>query len=174
MLKVSTCRIWNTYREYKKLIETISLNAWILHVVGSRSEKKTFVPSQWMWPSNNHNLRLCRFSMDRIHWSLLEKKRHFGFREKQGSVRELSKCHSSRISLLYELKSLWQWQQLSVSSCTAAVSSYTLKNKLNIYLFWPLRYKSEGRGFDSRWCHWIFFIDIILPAALWPRGWLSL
>jgi len=31
-----------------------------------------------------------------------------------------------------------------------------------------LRYKSEGRGFDSRWCHWNFFIDIILPAALWP------
>ena len=29
-----------------------------------------------------------------------------------------------------------------------------------------LRYKPEGRGFDSRWCHWIFFIDIILPAAL--------
>jgi hypothetical protein len=27
-----------------------------------------------------------------------------------------------------------------------------------------LRYKLEGRGFDSRWCHWIFFIDIILPA----------
>jgi len=20
----------------------------------------------------------------------------------------------------------------------------------------PLRYKSEGRGFDSRWCHWNF------------------
>jgi hypothetical protein len=30
-----------------------------------------------------------------------------------------------------------------------------------------LRYKPEGRGFDSRWCHWVFFIDI-LPAALWP------
>jgi len=31
-----------------------------------------------------------------------------------------------------------------------------------------LRYKSEGHGFDSRWCHWNFFVDIILPAALWP------
>ena len=30
-----------------------------------------------------------------------------------------------------------------------------------------LRYKPEGRGFDSRWCR-IFFIGIILPAALWP------
>ena len=25
------------------------------------------------------------------------------------------------------------------------------------------RYKLEGRGFDSQWCH---FIDLILPAAL--------
>jgi hypothetical protein len=23
-----------------------------------------------------------------------------------------------------------------------------------------------GRGFDSRWCHWNFFSDIILPVAL--------
>ena len=29
-----------------------------------------------------------------------------------------------------------------------------------------LRYKPEGRGFDSRWCHF--------PAALWPWGRLSL
>jgi len=31
-----------------------------------------------------------------------------------------------------------------------------------------LRYKSEGRGSLK------FFIDLILPAALWPWVWLSL
>ena len=27
------------------------------------------------------------------------------------------------------------------------------------------RYKPEGRGFNSRWCHWIFSLTI-LPAEL--------
>jgi len=31
-----------------------------------------------------------------------------------------------------------------------------------------LRYKSEDRGFDSHRVSMEFFIDIILPAALWP------
>ena len=29
----------------------------------------------------------------------------------------------------------------------------------------PLRYKPEGRGFDSRWCHWIFS----LTSSFWPH-----
>jgi len=35
-----------------------------------------------------------------------------------------------------------------------------------VQLVEALRYEPEGRGFDSRWCHWNSFIDIILPAAL--------
>jgi hypothetical protein len=30
-----------------------------------------------------------------------------------------------------------------------------------------LSYELEGCGFDSRWMSFEFFIDIILPAALW-------
>jgi hypothetical protein len=33
-----------------------------------------------------------------------------------------------------------------------------------------LRYKPEGRGFDSRWCHCKFFIDIILPGRTMALG----
>jgi hypothetical protein len=36
-----------------------------------------------------------------------------------------------------------------------------------------LRYKPEGRGFDSPWCHWNFSLTIT-PAAQWPWGRLSL
>jgi hypothetical protein len=31
-----------------------------------------------------------------------------------------------------------------------------------------LFHKSEGRGFYTRWGHWIPSIDLILPAAKWP------
>ena len=36
------------------------------------------------------------------------------------------------------------------------------------------RYKVEGPGFNSRWCHWSFVIDIILSTSLLPWGRLSL
>jgi hypothetical protein len=35
-------------------------------------------------------------------------------------------------------------------------------------MFEALRYKPEGRGFDSRWCHWNFSLTVILLTALWP------
>ena len=31
-----------------------------------------------------------------------------------------------------------------------------------------LCYKSESRGFDSRWCHWSFFIDLSLRPHYGP------
>jgi hypothetical protein len=36
---------------------------------------------------------------------------------------------------------------------------------LVVQLVEALRYKPHGRGFDSRWWHWNFFTDIILPAS---------
>ena len=37
----------------------------------------------------------------------------------------------------------------------APVPSVTMEHAV-AQLVEALRYKPEGRGFDSRWCHWIF------------------
>jgi hypothetical protein len=44
---------------------------------------------------------------------------------------------------------------------------YTVQTKtITLKTTYCVCYKQEGRGFDSRWRHWQFFIDVILPAAL--------
>jgi hypothetical protein len=43
-----------------------------------------------------------------------------------------------------------------------------------VQLIETLCYKPEGGVFDPRWGHWNFFIDLILPAAMWPQSQASL
>ena len=42
------------------------------------------------------------------------------------------------------------------------------------HLVEALRFMPSGRGFDPRWCHCNFFIDVIIRAALRPGSRLSL
>ena len=66
--------------------------------------------------------------------------------------------------VMLEWCQIWFFTLMSI--CTlkleAASSSETLVPVCNVeghamaQLVEALRYKPEGRGFDSRWCHWIF------------------
>jgi len=44
---------------------------------------------------------------------------------------------------------------------------YLIRGHAMALLVEALHYNPECRGFVSRYCHWKFFIDIFLPAALW-------
>jgi hypothetical protein len=55
------------------------------------------------------------------------------------------------------------------------VRSRTQATEFFLYsLVEALRYKSEGRGFETRWGEWIFSIYLILPARTSPWALLSL
>jgi len=56
------------------------------------------------------------------------------------------------------------WKELQVYNVTIDTDAF--RGHAVAQMVQALRYKSEGRGFDSRWCHWISF----LPAALWSWG----
>ena len=51
-------------------------------------------------------------------------------------------------SLFMTLKSTWE--------CNTSRQFYTVGGHAVAQLVEALRYKPEGRGFDSRWCHWNF------------------
>jgi len=65
-----------------------------------------------------------------------------------------------------------KWIYTSTPLCT--FMSFTGGTLLVAHLVEALRYKPEGRGFDSQWGSLKFFIDIIPPVLLWPWGLLSL
>jgi hypothetical protein len=68
------------------------------------------------------------------------------------------------VEYIYHLKYIKKKQQIHFSIWGHVVA----------HLVEALRYKPEGRGFDSRWCHWNFSWHIIFQATLWPCGRISL
>jgi hypothetical protein len=53
--------------------------------------------------------------------------------------------------------------QLNIRYKRKDMEGYSVANLVE-----ALSHKTEGRGFDSQWGHWIFLIYLIFSAALWP------
>jgi hypothetical protein len=63
-----------------------------------------------------------------------------------------------------EFLDMTSWISADTSCFTELPTNYVAQ------LFEALRFKPEGRGLDSRWGSFVFFIDLILPAALLHYG----
>ena len=66
----------------------------------------------------------------------------------------------------------WVETQLGKINIISYIYIYISYGQMGAYggaFGWALCYKPEGHRFDSRWGSEGFFIDLIHPAAPWPR-----
>jgi hypothetical protein len=73
------------------------------------------------------------------------------------------KIYASNMLCVYSRSSILNLWILTSTSCTFSMISEKVRilsfsNNCSYFLYYykgnTLRYKMEGRGFDSRWCHW--------------------
>ena len=85
--------------------------------------------------------------------------------EPSGPVQDRKKVFRINISDVSKLKSFSCCILLQSDRTVIPAPFYGIVHSVEALLYNPV-----GRGFDSRCCHWNFFIDIILLAALWSWG----
>ena len=98
-----------------------------------------------------------------------DSKAAFGFRDKICSnfsfgfqvVRVLRRSDSGVTSVIDYLK----WHKDIKSLLFLTKDKYFFEGHPVVQMVEALRYKPEGREFDTRWGHWNFFVYLTLPAA---------